>query len=309
MTNSSRVRRPLSRRSRLTILVITLSLAMGAGVLHGMAAPRAAALEVHKVGPAKFDPTPDKPVFVLVLGFDARPGETVSRSDAMHLIALNPAAGRATMLNIPRDTYVPIPGHGSDKINSAYALGGAKLTAKAVGDLVGVQIQFVLATGFTGLADMVDEMGGVTVDIPVKMEDSNSDAYFDKGPRHLTGPESLAFSRDRHSTGGGDFDRTHRQGELILAGLTKLRGEDPSPASTLKWLGVLLRHTTLDGVSIPELYRLGRTALAIDPANVANVNVPGEPGVAGSASVIYTTAAAGPLFADFRDDGLVSPPS
>jgi LCP family protein required for cell wall assembly len=279
---------------------------MGAGVLHGMAAPSPGALEVHKVGPARFDPAPDRPVFVLVLGFDARPGETVSRSDAMHLIALNPAAGRATMLNIPRDTYVPIPGHGSDKINSAYALGGARLTAKTVGDLVGVDIPFVLATGFTGLSGMVDDLGGVTVDIPVKMEDSFSDAFFDKGPRHLTGDEALAFSRDRHSTPSGDFDRTHRQGELILAGLTKLRGEDPSPANTLKWLAILLRHTTLDGVSIPELYRLGRLALAVDPANVANVTMPGEPGVAGDASVIYATPEAGPLFSDFRDDGLVS---
>ena len=229
-------RRP--RRPRLTILMVTLSLAMGAGVLHGMAAQTPAALELHKVDPAKFDPAPDKPVFVLVLGFDARPGETVSRSDAMHLIALNPGKGRATMLNIPRDTYVPIPGHGSDKINSAYALGGARLSAKAVGDFVGVNIPFVIATGFTGLSKMVDELGGVTVNIPVKMEDSNSDAYFDQGPRHLTGDEALAFSRDRHSTPSGDFDRTHRQGELILAGLTKLRGEDPSPASTLKWLAI-----------------------------------------------------------------------
>ncbi len=294
------------RRLRLTILMVTLSLAMGAGVLHGMAAQTPAALELHKVDPAKFDPAPDKPVFVLVLGSDARPGETVSRSDAMHLIALNPGKGRATMLNIPRDIYVPIPGHGSDKINSAYALGGARLSAKAVGDFVGVNIPFVIATGFTGLSKMVDEMGGVTVNIPVKMEDSNSDAYFDQGPRHLTGDEALAFSRDRHSTPSGDFDRTHRQGELILAGLTKLRGEDPSPASTLKWLAVLLRHTKLDGVGIPDLYRLGRMALAVDPANVANVTVPGEPGIAGAASVIYATAAAGPLLADFRDDGIVS---
>ncbi len=282
---------------------------MGAGVLHGMAAARPGALQIHKVSPASFDPAPDKPVFVLVLGFDARPGETVSRSDAIHLVGLNPSAGRATMLNIPRDTYVPIPGHGSSRINDAYALGGPRLAARTVGDLVGVEIPFVIATGFTGLAAMVDEMGGVTVDIPVKMEDSDSDAYFDKGPRQLTGNEALAFSRDRHSTGGGDFDRTHRQGQLILAGLSKLRGEDPSPTRTLKWLGVLLRHTVLDGASIPDLYRLGRMALAVEPANVASVTLEGEPGVVGGASVVFAGPASAALFADFRDDGLISPRS
>ena len=299
----TRARRP---RRRLTVLLVTLSMAMGAGVVHGMATPTPAALQIHKVDPARFDPAPDEPVFVLVLGHDARPGETVSRSDAMHLIALNPAMGRATMLDIPRDTYVPIPGYGSDKINNAFALGGPRLAAQAVGDLVGVSIPFVIATGFTGFSRMIDELGGVTVDIPVKMADSNSDAYFEKGPRHLTGDEALAFSRDRQSTGGGDFDRTHRQGQLILAGLAKLRGENPSPVNTIKWLAVLLRHTSIEGVSIPELYRLGRMALAVDPTHVANVVMPGESGVAGDASVIYATAAAAPLFADFRDDGIVS---
>ena len=92
----------------------------------------------------------------------------------------------------------------------------------------GVEIPFVIATGFTGLAAMVDEMGGVTVDIPVKMEDSDSDAYFDKGPWGSS-RRPLPSRGDRHSTGGGDFDRTHRQGQLILAGLSKLRANIPRP--------------------------------------------------------------------------------
>jgi LCP family protein required for cell wall assembly len=253
-------------------------------------------------------PIPGDLLFILVVGSDARPGEDLRRShaDSIHLLAVNPRTLQGTVLGFPRDAWVEIPGHGNGKLTSAMAIGGPELLSQTVRRLTGLPVHYWVLTGFTGLSKMVDELGGVTVDIPVKMEDSNSDAFFDKGPRHLTGDEALAFSRDRHSTPSGDFDRTHRQGELILAGLTKLRGEDPSPANTLRWLATLLRYTKLDGVGIPDLYRLGRMALAVDPANVANVNVPGEPGVAGTASVIYTTSAAGPLFADFRDDGIVS---
>ena len=69
---------------------------------------------------------------------------------------------------------------------------------------------------------------------------------------------------------------------------------------------MLLRHTTLDGVSVADLYRLGRLALSIDPANVTNVTMPGVAGSAGGASVVFPTAAADGVFADMRDDGLIA---
>ncbi len=292
-----------TRRTRIGLLVV-LSLLAGPAVLHGVAAPRAAGFQILKIDEGHFNPAPGGVIFLLVLGNDARPGESISRADAIHLIGVNPAQGRATILDIPRDTYTDIPGYGTDKINAAHAYGGPQLTAAAVSGLVGVDIPYVITTGFVGLTAMVDEMGGVDVDVPTAMNDSNSGAFFGAGRQHFGGQEALAFSRNR-GISGGDFTRTNNQGRLILAALSKLREEGPSPARILRSLAVLLRHTTLDGVSLTDLYRLGRLGLSIDPANVTNITMPGVAGQAGSASVVFATAAADGVFADLRDDGII----
>ncbi len=263
-----------------------------------------AALEIIKVDEGRFKPVPGKPVFVLVMGHDARPGDTQSRGDALHVIGINPAAGQATILNIPRDTWTNIPGRGMDKINTGNYYGGPLLQARAVSALVGVDIPIVLSTGFQGLADMVDELGGVNVNVPVPMNDRASGAVFPAGTVRMDGGAALAFARNRNLS-GGDFTRTHDQGILILAGLAKLRASQPTAANTLKWLSVLARHTAFDGIGLGELYRLGRLALSIDPANVRNVTMPGTTGSAANQAVVFVGSSAPALFADFRDDAVL----
>jgi LCP family protein required for cell wall assembly len=262
------------------------------------------ALEVTKVDAGRFEPVPDKPVFVLVMGQDARPGDTQSHGDALHVIGINPAAGKATILNIPRDTWTDIPGRGIDKINAGNFWGGPVLEAKAVSELVGVDISMVISTGFQGLSDMVDELGGVNVNVPVAMNDPLSGAVFPAGTVRMDGGAALAFARNRHLT-GNDFTRTQDQTILILAGLSKLRDSSPTPANTLKWMAVLARHVRLDGVGLGDLYRLGRLALSLDPANVRNVTMPGTTGNAANQDVVFVGAGAPALFADFRDDAIL----
>lgn len=279
------------------------------GLAMGCAAPSKAsrgeaAVEVIKVDEGQFRPVPGKPVFVLVMGHDARPGETRSRGDALHVIGINPEARQATILNIPRDTWTDIPGRGFDKINSANYYGGPALQARAVSALVGVDISVVLSTGFQGLADMVDELGGINVDVPVAMNDPTSGAVFPMGTVRMDGGAALAFARNR-SLAGGDFTRTHDQGILILAGLSKLRDSAPNAANTLKWMAVLARHTRFAGIGFGDLYRLGRVALSIDPANVRNVTIPGSVGRAANQSVVFPGGGAPGLFADFRDDAIL----
>jgi hypothetical protein len=92
---------------------------------------------------------------------------------------------------------------------------------------------------------------------------------------------------------------------LIVAALAKLRAEQPDPVKTLRWLAVLLRHGGVDGAGMMDLYRLGRLALSIDPANVRSVTMPGYIGRAANQSVVFVGAGADDLFDDFRDDAVL----
>ena len=263
-----------------------------------------AAVEVIKVDKGSFRPEPGEPIFFLVMGHDAGTRDGRSRGDALHVIGINPEAGQATILNIPRDTWTDIPGRGIDKINAAHYHGGPLLQARAVSALVGVDIRIVLSTGFEGLADMVDDLGGVNVDVPFAMNDPTSGAVFPRGTVRMDGGAALAFARNR-SLSGGDFTRTQDQGILILAGLSKLRDSAPTAANVVRWMAVLTEHARLDGVGLGELYRLGRVALSIDPANVRNITMPGSAGSAAGQSVVFVGGGAAGLFADFRDDAIL----
>lgn len=263
-----------------------------------------AAIEVHKVDEAHFRPAPGAPLFVLVLGTDGRPGLLGDRADAIHLIGINPGAGAGTILNFPRDSFVDIPGRGRSRINDAFFYGGAALQAETVERLTGIRPSFVITTNFPGLQGMVDELGGIDVNVPIAMRDKNSGANFAAGPVRMNGGQALAFSRNRYVP-DGDLRRTEHQGLLILAGLTKVRAENPSAAGTLRYLSVLARYARFENVSLPELYRLGRFALALDPGKIRNVTMPSRLGLAGSRSVVFVGPAGPALFADMRDDAVL----
>lgn len=289
-------------RARGAPAVAVTALAMAVAIV-GLR-PASAAFTIHKVDSARFTVSPDAPVFILVMGNDGRPGETITRGDALHLVGINPGQGTATILDIPRDTFVALPGRSRDKINSAHAIGGPSLQAEAVKALVGVDVPFVVDTDFAGFTAMVDEMGGVDVDVPYAMDDSASGAVFEPGVKHMDGGDALAFARNRNIN-RGDFARTDNQGILLLAGLAKLRGEQADSVSILESIAVLARHVRLDGLSLTEAYRLGRLAVSLDPAGVRNVVMPGTTSTIGGASVVLADPAAESLFADFRDDGIL----
>ena len=105
-------------------------------------------------------------VWVLMLGSDARPGQPVlrSRADAIQLVGINTKSGAGVTIGIPRDSYVPVPGYGRQKINSSLLFGGPQLMARAVGDMVGIRPDYVFTTSFWGFSTMVKAIGGITVD-------------------------------------------------------------------------------------------------------------------------------------------------
>lgn len=249
-------------------------------------------------------------VFILVAGSDARPREDLlrSRADSIHLLAVNPATGQGTVVGIPRDSWVEIPGRGRGKINNALVLGGPDLLAATVRRLTGLPVHYYVLTGFTGLAGMVDELGGVDVFVDRRMNDRASGARFDRGWHRFSGAEALAYSRDRNDVANGDFSRSEHQGRLILAGLAKMRSEVADDGGVARWAGILLRHARLD-VPASKLPALGALARVLDPARLQNIVAPGRIGTAAKQSVVFLTKEAARLFEDLRDDAVVGAPS
>ena len=148
------------------------------------------------------------------------------------LMVLRAGGGAFEKLSIPRDTLAAIPGVGSDKINSAYAVGGAELQVETVQDFLGIDINHTAIVDFGGFQDLIDSVGGVKVDLARQVCNEISDGAFkiDLGPGEVTlsGEKALALARTRTSTCGppiSDLDRTKFQ-QLILQGM-KDRLTDP----------------------------------------------------------------------------------
>jgi LCP family protein required for cell wall assembly len=210
--------------------------------------------------------------------------------------------GKATMLDIPRDTGADIPGHGLDKINAAFSRGGVRLEAQTVAKMVGVNIPYAITTDFGGFISMVDGVGGIDVNVPFPMNDSFSGATFQPGPVHMNGTQALAFCRDRHDFPTGDLQRSENQGTFILAALTKLRSQNPDATGTINLLATLGRHAVLDGVGLKDLYKLGRLGLNFDASQVRNMRIPVT---SGSGTRLQLDGSARGLFQDFADDGVL----
>lgn len=171
---------------------------------------------------------PGMPYYVLALGSDAREGETVSRSDTMILVRVDPLGGKLTMLSIPRDTMVEIEGHGTSKINAAYAYGGAAGAVRAVRKLTGTPIAHVAVVCFDGVESLVDHLGGVTVDVPVAVYDPvYTGLQLPAGEQRMDGHTALLFSRVRHGFALGDYQRQKDQRILMEAIMREVLGLSP----------------------------------------------------------------------------------
>lgn len=164
--------------------------------------------------------TKEKPFYMLVLGSDAREGDSASRSDVIILTRVDPATGSITMVSIPRDTMVDLPGHGRSKINAAYAYDGAAGAVEAVSSFAGVPITHYAEIHFEELQDLVDALGGVWVNVPVSNDEtgsSNSGMQLEAGEQLLSGEQALAFARERYGYTRGDFQRSDNQRILAQA--------------------------------------------------------------------------------------------
>lgn len=244
-----------------------------------------------------------RPMFVLVIGSDARPGANPARAlaDSIHIVGVNPRRGRASILGIPRDSFVQIPGRGGDKINASLR-GGPELVVDTVERLAGVRIDAYVLTGFAGFERIVDTVGQIEIDIPYAMNDPYSHARFRAGRTRLNAHNALAFSRNRHDARGGDFGRSLNQGRLLIAFLAELR-EDlrRGDLDMLPWLLAGARYTLTD-LDLGQMADLALSASSIAPGDVRNRVVPGRTATIGGRSVVLLAPEARDMFRDLARD-------
>ena len=230
----------------------------------------------------------DQPISILAIGSGARPYQDPARglADSIHLIEIDPQGRRAAIIGIPRDSYVPIPGHGTNKINAAMGIGGPPLLVQTIERLSGVRIQYFAMTSFWGLTSMIDQIGGLTIRVPFAMHDRYSHADFHAGVQRLRGGEVLAFSRDRHSLPNGDFGRSEDGGRVFIAALTQFRKEYArDPGALIRWVSAGMRSISTD-LPMSDVVRLALLCSRIPPGNVRNVVLPGSVGSAGGLSIV-----------------------
>lgn len=159
----------------------------------------------------------------LIIGSDARPGETGSRSDVIVLVHVPKDKKAVQLIHFPRDLYVPIPGRKKDKINAAYAYGGAPLLVSTLQSLLGVKIDHVAKTDFEGFKKMTDAVGGVRVYAEESSTGNGTEGQIDinEGWNNLNGAQALAFVRERKELSEGDISRGRRQQAFIKALMLK----------------------------------------------------------------------------------------
>ncbi|OGB86815.1 hypothetical protein A3H38_01650 [candidate division WOR-1 bacterium RIFCSPLOWO2_02_FULL_46_20] len=209
---------------------------------------------------------------ILVLGIDDAFGH---RSDTIMVLHANPENKEASLISVPRDTLAVLHGHSLGKINHAYAYGGIELARKSVEDLLNVDIPYYLCVNLSGIVNIIDELGGITIDVEHRMYyvDSAGDLNIDLNPglQKLSGKQAMGYVRFRSD--GGDFSRIARQQKFIQALANELIKRDNVLRSPKLFLGLLsyvdtnLSSKQVLGLSLSmrTAFELGRVYLAVLP--------------------------------------------
>ncbi|MFD2629978.1 LCP family glycopolymer transferase [Oceanobacillus kapialis] len=156
-----------------------------------------------------------EPLNILLMGVDAR-GADRGRSDALMVLSLDPGSDRMQLISIPRDTRTTIVGRGTqDKINHAYAFGGPDMSVATVENFLDIELDYYVRMNMEGLAELVDELGTITVNNELTWNDGTYD--FTPGTVEMDGDKTMAFVRMRKDDNTGDFGRTKRQRQVIEA--------------------------------------------------------------------------------------------
>ncbi|MEK8133053.1 LCP family protein [Paenibacillus filicis] len=217
-------------------------------------------------------------VNVLILGGDSRglKKNEIPRSDSMMVASVDPVTKKAVLLSILRDTYVKVPGHGDDRINTAVSLGGPHLAMKTASELLGIPIQYYVYTDFQGFIALVDAIGGIELDVEKDMkyrdsEEPEFDINLKKGVQQLSGKTALQYVRFRHDA-LSDFSRTERQRKFMTAVAQKMQ-----TAGSLIRMPMILN--SIDpyietNLTAGDMLKLGTLALDAKTEGMASSQIP-----------------------------------
>lgn len=216
-------------------------------------------------------------VNILLLGVDSWESLT-GRSDAIVVLSIDTAHKRVLVTSVPRDLRVSLDGLSQpQRINAAYAHGGAELARTKLEDVLNVDIPYFAVVNFAGFARIVDTFGGVTVDVPadiVDMEFPAADGVnhepfeLKAGVQHLDGETALKYARTRKSSPTGDFGRMYRQLQVMRA----LKAQALTPRTLLR-IPVLyndFRHAVQTNISLQMLVQLARVGRSVDAEDIGS---------------------------------------
>jgi LCP family protein required for cell wall assembly len=225
------------------------------------------------------------------------------RSDTVMLLHIPANGGPAVLVSLPRDSYVPIPGYGTNKLNAAYSFGGPKLLAETVQNATGLRIEHYMGIGFGGLVNVVNAVGGVTMCFKHSLHDAASGIHLKKGCHSLNGGQALSFVRTRHNFASQDLQREQNQRLFMRALLSKVTstGTMLNPFAVIP--AALGAVDSLNVDSGTHLNQLMSVAFALrhpetTTVPIANSNLPTSAGDA----VQWDSAKAQQLFNDLNND-------
>jgi LCP family protein required for cell wall assembly len=309
-------RRPRWGRRILIGFLVLLLLIAGGLVWMDFSLNRVAAIEDYPGRPAEAAGTN-----WLIVGSDSREGLTQEQKDEL---STGDAGGQRTdtimvahipdndtpptLLSLPRDSNVEIPGHGTNKINAAFAFGGAPLLVKTVEGATGLRIEHYAEISFGGFANIVDDVGGVEMDIPEEMHDTVTGVTIPAGHQTLNGAQALGFVRMRHSgaTPRSDLDRVVNQRKFIgaLAGEIATAGTLLNPFTLFPVIGSVKDALTVDdGDHLWNLASLGFAMHGISDGSTVATTVP----VTDGSATHWSPAKSKALFDALRADTPIPP--
>ncbi|MEX2415770.1 MAG: LCP family protein [Paenibacillaceae bacterium] len=218
-------------------------------------------------------------VNILLLGGDARglKENEVPRSDSMIIASIDPVTKKATIFSVLRDTYAKIPGHGSNRINTALTLGGPSLAMNTISEITGLSIQYYVYTDFQGFISLIDALGGIDFEVEKRMHyiDTADDPQYNidlqPGLQHLDGLTALQYVRFRKDA-LSDFTRTERQRNFLSAVVDKVKR-----TSSLIKLPILLNSVVPyveTNMGIDDMVKLGRLGFEIDTTTIPSIQIP-----------------------------------